>query len=336
MDTFTKITLLLDGAALLLMAGLLLFSGHLRRHKRIEGKIFFALCVLTMIFAFLNAGSHAMHYQDYDKWILVAKICRMLSDIVPIFILFQWLVFVDYTLYQSRDNLLRRYKFAFVLILLCILLLFVNLFTGIAYEFERDLFAHAHLPFYIMLAIEYFFLLLSVFVIIQYRVSHKGQGFFAGFPFVIPVILGVACNDIHPNLGTFAIGTSVGLLLMFLFMYRGIRLVDEESGFFKAELLEFLKKYPADRSDGGTGILFSAESGDLIPILQDWKPKDSIILELSEGKYLLLSGGQAESAIRLLIECVEEEAAEAGIKLTARYERQKKGESSETFLGKFV
>ncbi|MBR5421419.1 MAG: hypothetical protein IK115_09755 [Lachnospiraceae bacterium] len=333
----TLTTLILDGAAILLMLCLLLFSGHLRRHKRMEGKLFFFICVLTILFAVVNAGSHAMHFRDYDTWIVAAKICRTLSDIAPMLILFQWMVFVDYTLYKSRDNLLRRYKFAFVLILLCIVMLIVNLFTGIAYEFDEELFTHAHVPFYVMLIIEYLFLLLSFFVIIQYRVRNKGQNFFMIFPFAIPVLAGVALNDIHPELGTFGIGTAVGLVMMYIFMYRGIALVDEDTGFYKADLLELLKKVPANSEIGGTGIVFTCENADekIQKILADNKPADSIMVQLNEKDYLLLAAGQRESAIKILIECVTEEAEEAGLKISSRYERQKKGESSEEFLKKF-
>ena len=300
-----------------------------------EGKIFFSLCILTVLFAISNGGSHAMHYQDYDTYILSAKLCRMVSDITPLFILFQWIVFVDYTLYQSKDNLLRRYKFAFALVVLCVLLMIVNLFIPVAYEFDKDLFCNALPPFYIMMGIEYLFLLISFFIILQYRKRHK-QGFFMIFPFMIPVILGVTLNDIiSREIGTFGIGIAVGLVMMYLFMYRGIALVDEDSGFYKAGLLELLRKYPADQTHGGTGIVFSCDSGDLTGILQSNRPSASLVVQLSEKEYLLLAGNQPESAIRMLISCVEEEAQEAGIPIHSRFERMKKGQTPEDFLKQF-
>ena len=168
-----------DAMAFLLVFGLMLLPDRRYRRKETEAKLFMAICINILLVAFFGGICYALRGQSWE-WMPIAElISKTVVELALINIVYQWVVYVDYKLYKSRDQLRRRYRGLYLPVLILMIALIVNLFTGILFTIRPDGGYDSTLMYDVLMAVEYIYILISVLLIIQYDRAHPGRRSFS-------------------------------------------------------------------------------------------------------------------------------------------------------------
>ena len=127
-----------DAAAILAMVVLLLQSGHLRKQNNLSMRVFYALSWQVLFTAVACFVFYAMYRQAAPWCHTVAWISRTLWDYSVLAVDFLWLTYVDVKLFgtKKRGTLTRIVRILPLLVFM--ILLVINLFTGILFTIAED------------------------------------------------------------------------------------------------------------------------------------------------------------------------------------------------------
>ena len=281
----------------------------LRRRERFEDRLMFWECIIVLI---LNVGDLIMEviFHIEQPWVsTVSYIVAFVCEFLYMLAIFQWLVFVDYSLYRSKDHIRRRYKHAVIPIIAVMaadIILSLVLFNyGMETTFLNFI---TDIPYCAKLVIELGYIIIAVRLVKNYDKESKEPKFLSLSAFVVPFILGCLFRFYDESL------MALGIIMTYRAVIKRDRYLDQETGFYNRDYLGFLSEY-RDKNEliGGNGILIDAKGHgrDMAGLLNEFKPDGSNIFALGEDRFLLLSESLRGSAVKMAVMTITE-AAENG------------------------
>ncbi len=293
---------------------LVLLDPKIRKHKRPEDKYMFGESILLVILLGLRSFLSAMYYivlaSDlipdvlYEKFIIFGPYAW---ELVYYLVIMQWTVFVDYSLYRSMDHIRRRYKLAFLPILVIIvlqgfqtyLLYFTDMISEAVLVWDNICIAGKE-------AIAFGYVIAAIVLVVRYQKESRQPRLLRLSAFIIPFVLGAIFRYYDAPL------IAIGVLLTFLAVARRDRYLDHETGFYNKDFLGYISKYRDKKNyDGGNGILIHApgRKEDMAAILKEISPPDSNVFILEGDHFLLLNesllGSAEQMAVQMFIEAAE-------------------------------
>ena len=330
-----------DAMAFLLVFGLMLLPDRRYRRKETEAKLFMAICINILLVAFFGGICYALRGQSWEWMPLAELISKTVVELALINIVYQWVVYVDYKLYKSRDQLRRRYRGLYLPVLILMIALIVNLFTGILFTIRPDGGYDSTLMYDVLMAVEYIYILISVLLIIQYDRAHPGRRSFSIIPALVPMVLGSVVS-VFTSYSATALGIAVGMVLLYFSMINGWRFEDSESGYYNRALLTELINSDSPLVDVIHGAIFFETSGDagkLGALLKREMPPMSVIVHESEKRFVLLTRSGQQGDLGFLADLVSDASEEyegGAVSLKTKCESRKKEEDAKAFLRRTV
>ena len=337
-------TIYAQGTAIALILGLMFISVHLKKRKRTRDKMFYSMCINVLIMSVFLAINVLLRYRTFTGARELILITTTVSELSLIMMLFQWLVFVDYLIYESWDHVMRHFKTMFVPVMCEGVIYFVNLITtlffktGIIFNVDNNLIYTRCPLFWSAKIVETAYFVVTIVMIVKYRKSSKTPVFIKLSPMIVPFALG-SLVSVFTDYSAHSLGLAVGLVLLHFSFMSGYCYVDERLGCYNKAYLEFINRYTKEKSlSGGTGIVFSSvdKEKEFADILLDDKPKNSDVIYVGKGKFLMISETQRKSSIHMLLDLIEEAAEEKGVKYSADFAVRKLDESPDEFVGRLL
>ena len=109
--------------AALIAFGLLILPNRKYMKNKTESRLFSLLCTSTLISALSTVAYSWVSSLDLSWGHVVALIFCTIFKAATLFMVYQWVLYVDFRLYESRDQLGRRYKWLVILPAFFLLLL---------------------------------------------------------------------------------------------------------------------------------------------------------------------------------------------------------------------
>lgn len=305
------ITICSDILAVFMIAVILIRSSRIWRKD--PGYLLMRIMLFCNIAdAVCNAVCYFLHDKDFAGAYVLALISQTILEISIVSILYHWLLFVDYRLYSSRDHLIRHYRIHFLPVPVFVLLHIINAFTGILYTIDGSLRCERNMLYDIVLIIEYFYVVISLAVVIKYRREHGNAKFFRAMPMLLPLVAAIAVSELTPQ-SFIALGFAVGLVNIYIYLDRSRKYEDEETGFYNSSYLDHIKALKEKGLRGRDVIIRICSDGDekaVSGILKQELPKEAEVLHVGEGRYLMFAGDQNRQFANLVNAMLQDAAEE--------------------------
>ena len=330
--------------AVLFMLVLLLLPKDKWIKDETEKKLFLALIISNLLGAALGTVSYSSlvlrKVFGAASWFRTTRdVCMVCMVIVLYHFVFQWLVYVDYRLYQSRDQLFRRYRILYVPVLVFLAGRVFAEIAGSFFSLPLEEIFQVDLLLYMDDIFGFLFILLSAVLAFQYK-NQKGRGFlFSILPGVVPILIGYIVNW-FTGYSTIAIGDASGVVFLYIAMMSQKHYYDS-FGFYSIDYLSKLQKNGDPGLEKLQGAVIFETSGELDSLgrilRKELAVDDLIIRDASNGFVLLSQTGQPEE-LKFLADMVEDaaEEEESGSQITAKCLTRKKGEDVKLFLDRTV
>ena len=276
-----------------------LLNKNLRKHERTEDRYIFAECILMLCSLLLNILYNRSWY-IHQRW--ADYLVFTMPTVVELFYMLtimQWMVFVDYCLYRSRDHIRRRYKHAVIPILIVEAADAIQSFTAYGMNGAMDtMLVFIGVLYYCRFFVELLYIITAVRLVTIHEKESREPAFLRLDAFIIPFVLGCFFRYYSVPLMV------LGIILTYLAVIKRDRYLDPETGFFNRDYLDFLGRY-RDRKkyDGGNGILIEAPGHreEMAALLNELKPADSDVFILDNDRFLLLSESLKDSAVKMAV-----------------------------------
>ena len=298
----SMVTIYSDVMAVLLLVGLVVISREGDKKDPATG-IFGSMCLGVVLIAFGNAVRAAMEGQSYAWAVPVALAAQTVAELALLFTVYQWMLYVDYKLYGSRDHLKRKYRGFFIPIGILALMLIVNCATGFIFSMTDEAVLKPTFVYYILIALEFLYLIFSIVSMAVYLARGGKRRFFSITPVLVPVILGTVV-DLTTNYSAGALGLAVGLVFMYFSLAHAWRFDDKKSGFFNKNFLSYLEEKGNDYL-GVVAFKAAGRTDKLEEIIKGELPQDSVIIHYDEKRYLFFTETDREEEIRFLADLVQ-------------------------------
>ena len=319
--------------ALLLMIVLLVLPKDRWIKSRTEKNLFFALIINAGLAALLGVLSYSTVV--LSKALGVRDICFIGMVIGLYQFVFQWLLYVDYRLYRSRDQLFRRYKYLYIPLLIFVLGRICAEYAGSMIPLPLDIIFQVDLLFYIDDIFGFLFLVFSAILAIQYK-SQKGHwALFSILPGVIPMLVGYIVNW-FTGWSVVALADALGVVLVGIAMVWQERYYDSP-GLYSKEYLRKLLKNTSPRINSIWGVVIfepSKEVDNFSRLLRAETETEDLIVDAGDNVFALLSQSGRPEDLNYMGDMILSAAEEAipGITLNITCITRKTGEASEAFI----
>ena len=325
--------------AALIAFGLLILPNRKYMKNKTESRLFSLLCTSTLVAAFSTIACSWVSSQNPSWGHIVILILWTVFEAAILFMVYQWVLYVDFRLYESRDQLTRRYKWLVIPPAFFILLLVVNFFTGILFSIQEDMTYDPTVLYYFMTAVEGIYILISVVQIIKYDKNNPGKRIF-NILFPLVFMIGGSLVDAFTGYSATALGFAVGLLLLYYSMIKGWRYKDDESGYYNNAYLKGILSGESREAESIRGVILFEVKGDekeFEKILKNEMPPDGIIIHDKKKRFILFTGSGNAGDLKFITSMVEDAAAEdmvEGVSLSVKCDTRKNGEDAKTFWGR--
>ena len=297
-----------------------------RKHRTLEINLFLGMCIIDIILCISTAyiGLFMVYPKPSGKLVVDISlyVCHVLYETGKLALVVLWLLFVEYTLHQSRDIIRRRYGPAFI-----------PFYIGTAVSIAMTVVPlFENMPIVVLVTVytlnRWSVLIWMFYILATYYVRYcEGKRiripqYIRLTPTVIFIVLGYLPFFIR-GFRTIAVGYAVGLMFADYFMFRRLGFLDPQTGFFNEKYLKELNKETEKRNiQEAMVIRFKAPENEdkLAAILEKWKPEHSKIVVKNDREYLVLSGLQKKYIAERFTSLVLEQCKEEGIHVESSYE----------------
>lgn len=337
----TTVTLYLDAMGLFTALGLTLISRRLNARGNPGDRLFFDMCVSVMLYAVFNGTAYIFTEPEFIVYPLISVILRTVGIACLLVFSFQWLLYVDFMIYGSRDYLFRIYKKHAIPLAFALIILVINIFTGIAFEpLPGGLFDDRLLYNALVLLIGIYFAG-SLVMAYRYNRQIKRLHFFHAKPMIVPFVAGLLFTVLTPFSAS-PMGCAVGLAYVYFSLVERWRYEDRATGFYNHTYVdEILKMTGTGKVEYRSALLLEARqsAGALSDMLTQLLPRDGEVIRLSENSFLLIleNGDKAllswlDGRIGILSGKYDSLNPDIGIGLKITSFTREKGESSKDFI----
>ena len=330
-----------DAASFLVMILLLLLSERLQQKKAGSFRIYYLLSI-TVAFTCIVCFVFNIMYGHTEVWChTVALISRTLWELCVLVTVWLWLYYVDYTLYGKRKGwtFMRLYRTIPVCVFL--LLLIVNLFTGLVFTLSEDNLLQPKPLYYVFLASIYLLFLSSALAVSLYDRKRSKIRFLHIAPMIVSVFVAILPQLFSPY-NTGILGYAIGMTLMYFSMVSEIRFVDEESGLYNIGYLAYLYDLAAaGQTDSKSVIIIEADGNHsaVFHIVKDVLDQEGDVIRVEKNRFLMFTKIDSRSTLQYLSSLVDEAAEKHNtehpdekVQITARCRMRAGDEDPITFL----
>lgn len=338
-DSLFVTNILLDGISLLIIAGLALRIVHTGR-KITENRMYFGLCVMNAVLA-VSTGVKYLFFilpsSDSPIAEIYGMICDPIVEIVSLMIVVQWLLFVEYTLHQSRDIIRRRYPIILIPFFVAVVLDLIGIFLIIVGFINSNFFLMyaGDTNRFLSLFILFLYLIVSYIIVYREKKRKKLPRYIVITPMAFCVILGIFFDTVtHYSL--LSLSFAIGLASMEYSISKESSWEDEITGYYNESYLKIIMEYVTKNHEkGGTVIRFLTKDDRkaLAGILHDTEPDNTKTVAMDNGTFLVVSETQTESVINFYQRIVNDQAKKSGITVESDH-FTRTDETPEEFLTK--
>ncbi len=330
-----------DVASLLAMLVLLILTERHRHRKTVSMRILNLLSLCVTANCILPFVYNAMFMQPAPWCHTAAVIAKTLRECVVLVIVILWLVYVDHKLYGKRDWREHKFRFIFLPFAGLLVLLIVNLFTGIVFTYSAENRIEPKPLLYIIFLIEFAYFVMSAVMVRYYDKRSLKARFLHVSPMIVSIMLASGTQLFAPyDIGI--LGYVIGLTLLYYSVFSEYRFVDEESELYNSSYLVYLFDLAVAGQYNARSALILKMEGNLpaaFEILHDILHKDHDVIRVEEKKFLVFSDTGSRSALQMLSTRMEEavakhnaECPEDKVLMTANCRIRATDEDSFTFL----
>ena len=229
-----------NAASLLVMVLLLVLSERLRVRRSRSQECFYWLAVCVTVTCVLLFCCNAMYMQPARWCHAVAIITRTARECLVLVIVVLWLDFVDSKLYGERNkDYLAQHSLVFLPLALAMVMLIVNLFTGILFTYSAQNEMVRKPPLLAIWVLEFLYFCSSAAIVQHYDRKTTKIRFLRVTPMIISMMLASGTQFFLPyDIGI--LGYVIGITLLYFSMISEIRYVDEESRLYNRGYLTYL------------------------------------------------------------------------------------------------
>ncbi|MBQ1547488.1 MAG: hypothetical protein IIZ61_03765 [Lachnospiraceae bacterium] len=312
--------------ALILIGSMAIWAAT-NKHRVREMRMFMRMCVLTAGISICDI----VYYSEMKKlqtgdanaaifwgWVLI--------DVFMFLMVGQWLLFVEYSLHQSNDVIKRDYKYIMIPFWVAVVFIAGSYLLYNDFVFDRippeHIEAYGLIGGYITRALSWiakgiivFYYIFAYYLVAKEKKRIKIPNYVVITPTVICFILGMFYNRDYLT-RVQSIFFTVGLFLIWFFMFRRFAFMDPETGFFTEKYLKVLYDNYEKAGENGCSIISFTPKGDplkMADVLKEWIPEDSKTVRLSNGKFLVVSEALNRSVAKRYMSLITEQAREDGI-----------------------
>ena len=332
---------LLETLSTIVMALILLVGfAVIEKRKTEDGKVMFymnleVLLFAAVSFAFIRASLVSppvpLTFSVFRALLLATR------ETMAISILIHWLVFADYSIYKSKDTLIRRYKLTWVSRLIVFA---VNLILGLMIEgllTDRHIGVFTALQPFVLYGFGIYYVIRAVLMLREAKKERRAPSFIRAEMFFVPFIAGYVLSHFNILPGDWrSFFIVMGLFITWIIARKRYKYMDERTGFYKMDFFSTLSSY-MEKTDfpNAVGILFTAKGhGEkLAVLLEQLRPDNSQILSADEERYLVLCPRLPDRVILRLTDKVKKMASmdKEPYEVESAYIIRKDGESLQDF-----
>ncbi|MCR5451134.1 MAG: hypothetical protein K6F00_00735 [Lachnospiraceae bacterium] len=320
--------------------GILLFiflHPKIRQHKRSEDKFIFWECILVLFLIAVKIYQTLGNFLGEYEWFYYAwSVVYSLTDILYMIAILQWMMFVDYCLYHSREHIIQRYKNAIIPIIIYLGLEVIQWlsFNG-TFDNAEKIILFLDISQLIKLFTELFYIGIALKLVIKHGKESRQPRFLRLDAFIIPFILGTLVRSYDASF------MALGIILTYVSVAKRDRYIDNDTGFYNRYYLEYIGKYRDKKNyKGGNGILIYApgHKKDMAELLTGLKPSESTVFLLDEDRFLLLSESLRGSAVNMAVMMITESSENMDDPFTPKIITVSRGieESAEAFTTRLL
>ena len=290
---------------------------RLKKHERMEDRYLFYECIMVIVILILQLSLIPLVYSDSMIAYYVFVVALTVNEVLYMFIILQWLVFVDYILYRSKDHIRRRYKHAaFPIIILAALDTFqsVILFSG-----EEIFYRWYGMRNYLQIAklvIELGYIIIAIILERKYTKEKREPRFLRLEAFIIPFIFGVIFKFYDSSM------LALGIILTYSAVKRRDRYIDPDSGLYNGEYLEYLRQYRkglGESKEYGLSIEAKGHGKEMVSLLKELLPTGISVFSLGDDTFYLISETSKKSALKMaammIVDSVESSDASYDVRI---------------------
>ena len=330
-----------NAASLLVITVLMLFSYMIRSHRGITLRLFRAIGVCIAVNSVMSFIYNAMYMQTAPWCHTVAMAAKTLRECAVLCTVMLWLVYVYHKLFSRKRKHVIMFRLALLPLAVLLILLGVNLFTGIMFTFSGDNQLEPRLLLYILYAVAFVYFCSAAIIVRFYDRKTTKIRFLRISPMIISVIVASGTQFFTPyDIGI--LGYVAGLMLLHLSIAGEYRFVDEESGLYNRGYLAYLFDLALAGKNDTCSVLILEADGDLraaFTILRRVLHQDGDVIRTEDKKFMMFSRESSRSTIQYLSSLVDEavdrhnaEYPEEKVQITAHCRMRKRDEDSFTFL----
>ncbi len=338
------VTIYSDTMAFILAMGVFFVSSRFKVGKdEYADQIYNALCILTLVNAFSNGLSYALHHQTTGLPHFLRMIMPTIAEYSTLVLLFVWSVYIDHKLYGSKDRTRYVARVLQVPIYVMGVLCVINLFTYIMFDVTESHIFVAKPLFYVLTLLQYAYGILPIISVIRYRKNNRNKlHFFHINPVVIPVVVS-SLFTLFTDYSARAFGFAIALVFLHMSYINVWRFEDRESGFYNRFYINHIIDLSREqRLDYRSVIEFVTANtpAEFYDIITSEMPVNSELIRMDEHRFLMFSESSKSSMITLLSSMIQEAADDYDdkhsdsepIDLLISYRIRKKGESGDEFV----
>lgn len=311
-------------------------KGSVKHYFRILSWMALLLSILHLLRSFATLQIGGLTAEDYGNWAstdqtgwyLIAVSGTLLDIFLSTVFLCMWITFLSWFLFEDKAFIRRKFWVGFVPLIIGAVV------TGIAIPMaltsvQGFRFAlGAILAFFV---IRIFYFLIALWLLREYKKQNGYLRFFNPWVFFIPVAAGWLLGDIF-NLGFSALGSTLGLLLLYSSICDEERYLDPETGLYNMDFVGYLKGLAGKKRYAPSGamvfVMDPAEDRKAFSdTLKQQLPRDCEPILRNDREVVVLTNVIDRGPLRMVMEDVRQ-ASDARSDCTLK----KKTETTEAFM----
>ena len=310
---------------------LILANPRLKEHKRTEDRYLFTECILVIAMNLLDLSLIPMVVSDAGWTQYAFEISLTINEMLYMMIILQWLVFVDYSLYRSRDHIRRRYRHAVLpIIILTALDIIQSIFV---FAPGVDPFLHsvgALVLYYLKFIIELSYIATAIYLVKKHDKESREPKFLRLEAFIIPFVIGVLFRFYDSPM------MALGIILTYGAVKRRDSFINQDTGFYNVDFFRYLGAYRDKKKYRGESVIVMSSpehAGKLALLLQKMGPGKGSVIDKGDGQFFLFAENLRESAASMISSTFKEEAQKSDPPFTPEISliRRREDESASGF-----
>ncbi|SCY39053.1 hypothetical protein SAMN02910292_01559 [Lachnospiraceae bacterium XBB2008] len=277
---------------------------RLKKHERTEDRYLFYECIMVIVILILQLSLIPLVYSDSMIAYYAFVAALTVNEVLYMFIILQWLVFVDYSLYRSKDHIRRRYKHAAIPIIILAVIDILQSF--LAFYTDALLYGWTTLLGilqYIKLAIELTYIVIAIVLERKHSKESREPRFLRLEAFIIPFIFGVLIRFYDSAM------LALGIILTYSAVKLRDRYIDSDSGLYNGEYLEYLRKYRkglGESKEYGLSVEAKGHGKEMASLLKELLPAGVSVFSLGDDTFYLISETSKKSAMKMTAMMIED------------------------------